>query len=49
MKLAMMITFTFLVLLLLSFLSFTLLTMIRKVEFEEMIVPPKKEDPKPEE
>ena len=44
-----MITFTFLVLLLLSFLTFSLLTAIRKAEFEEALIPPKKEEPQQEE
>ncbi|WP_183187605.1 hypothetical protein [Brevibacillus panacihumi] len=40
---AMMITFIFLVLLLLSVLTFTILSIIRKVEFEEALVTPVKE------
>ncbi|GEB35899.1 MULTISPECIES: hypothetical protein [Brevibacillus] len=46
---AMMITFIFLVLLLLSVLTFTILTAIRKGEFEEALVSPlKDEGPKEE-
>jgi hypothetical protein len=49
MKVALMITFIFLVLLMLSFLTFSLLTAIRKAEFEEAFVSPAKEEPKQEE
>lgn len=49
MKVAMMMTFTFLVLLLLSFFTFSLLTAIRKAEFEELIPTPAKEEPKQDE
>ncbi|MFD2369239.1 hypothetical protein ACFSO0_04500 [Brevibacillus sp. GCM10020057] len=41
---AMMITFIFLVLLLLSVLTFTILTAIRKVEFEEALATPVKDE-----
>jgi len=44
MYMAMMITFIFLVLLLLSVLTFTILSAIRKVEFEEVLVPAGKEE-----
>lgn len=46
----MMITFIFLVLLLLSVLTFTILTVIRKTEFEEgIVVSPLKEEGSQEE
>jgi Na+-transporting methylmalonyl-CoA/oxaloacetate decarboxylase gamma subunit len=41
---AMMITFIFLVLLLLSVLTFTILTAIRQVEFEEALATPGKDE-----
>ncbi|MED4586518.1 hypothetical protein [Brevibacillus choshinensis] len=44
MYMAMMITFIFLVLLLLSVLTFTILTAIRRVEFEEALVTPVKDE-----
>lgn len=44
MKTAMMITFMFLVLFLLALLTFTIITVIRKAEFEEALVSPGKED-----
>jgi Na+-transporting methylmalonyl-CoA/oxaloacetate decarboxylase gamma subunit len=43
-KTAMMITFMFLVLFLLALLTFTIITVIRKAEFEEALVSPGKED-----
>lgn len=47
---AMMITFIFLVLLILSVLTFTILTAIRKAEFEEgLVVSPLKEEGSQEE
>lgn len=49
MNIAMMITFTFLVLLILSFFSFSLLTAIRRAEFEEAVIAPKKEEPQKDE
>jgi hypothetical protein len=49
MKIALLITFIFLVLLMLSFLTFSLLTAIRKAEFEEALVSPAKKEPKQEE
>jgi hypothetical protein len=49
MKVALMIPFIFLVLLVLSFLIFSLLTAIRKAEFEEVLVSSAKEEPKQEE
>lgn len=48
MNIAMMMTFTFLVLLMLSFFTFSLLTAIRKAEFEEAIPSPAKEEQKQE-
>ncbi|HZG17593.1 MAG TPA: hypothetical protein VE710_21635 [Candidatus Bathyarchaeia archaeon] len=48
MKIAMLITVIFLVLLLLSFFTFTLLTAIRRAEFEEALAPVNKK-PKQEE
>lgn len=49
MYMAMMITFIFLVLLLLSVLTFAILSAIRKVEFEEALASPGKEEGSPEE
>jgi hypothetical protein len=49
MKIAMMITFIFLVLLILSFFTFSLVTALRKAEFEEAVIAPKNEEPQPEE
>jgi uncharacterized membrane protein YqiK len=43
-KTAMMIIFIFLVLLLLSLLTFSLITAIRKTEFDEALVSPGKEE-----
>ncbi|MFY0545249.1 hypothetical protein [Brevibacillus sp. H7] len=49
MKVALMITFIFLVLLTLSFLTFSLLTAIRKAEFEEAVSSPVRDETNQEE
>jgi len=49
MKIALMMTFIFLVLLALSFLTFSLLTALRRAEFEEAIASPLRDETKQEE
>ncbi len=49
MKIALMITFIFLMLLTLSFLTFSLLAVIRKTEFEEAVATPVRDETNQEE